>query len=185
MMPFSILVLYEGQTLGLDSSGYGVFLAVSALGGLAGSFITAPIRSRVGYARTITGSLALGCGTLIGLSWTHIPWMAAVLLAAYILHAVIWRICVNSLRQRLIPEHLRGRVNASAKVLGLIGLTLGAILGGVLADGFGLTAPFLAGGLIFGVCTVIVWALFRNSSPDTYETAPRELVAEGHPQDPS
>ena len=163
MMPFSILVLYAQQSLGLDAAGYGTLLAVSALGGLVGSFVTAPLRSRVGYAWTIAGSLALGCGALVGLAFARIPWIAALLLAAYILHAVVWGICVSSLRQRLVPEHLRGRVNASSKVLGLVGLTVGAILGGVLGDQFGLSAPFLAGGLVFGICIVIVWRLFRRS----------------------
>lgn len=184
MMPFSILVLYAQQVLGLGPSGYGVLLAFSALGGLVGSSVTAPLRSRIGYAWTITGSLALGCSALIGLSFTQSPWVAALLLAAYILHAVIWGICVNSIRQRLIPEQLRGRVNASSKVLGLIGLTLGALLGGLLANYFGTSAPFLAGGLIFGVCALAVWRLFRNSNPDTCEPA-LAGVAGGHPVDPS
>lgn len=184
MMPFSILVLYARQVLGLSSSGYGWLLAFSALGGLAGSFIAAPLRSRIGYAWTIMGSLALGCGTLIGLSFTQTPWVAAALFAAYILHAVIWGICVTSLRQRLIPNELRGRVNASSRVLGLIGLTFGAILGGLLADGFGLWAPF-QGGLIFGICVVIVWRLFRHSTPDNCESALARVVEEVHPRDSS
>lgn len=184
MMPFSILVLYAQQVLGLGLSGYGVLLAFSALGGLVGSFVAAPLRSRIGYAWTITGSLALGCSALIGLSFTQSPWVAALLLAAYILHAVIWGICVNSIRQRLIPEQLRGRVNASSKVLGLIGLTLGALLGGLLANYFGISAPFLAGGLIFGVCALAVWGLFRNSNPDICEPA-LAGVEEGHPAETS
>ncbi|WP_426998470.1 MFS transporter [Pseudarthrobacter sp. N5] len=153
--------------------GYGVLLAISALGGLSGSFLAAPLRSLVGYAWTIMGSLALGCSTLIGLSFTQVPWAAAFLLAAYVLHAEVWGICVSSIRQRLVPEHLRGRVNASSKVLGLIGLTLGAMLGGVLAGRFGLPAPFLAGGLILGVCVVIAGRIFRRSALEV------ERIADG------
>lgn len=89
-------------------------------------------------------------------------WLAAVLLAVYILHAVVWGICVSSLRQRLVPDALRGRVNASSKVLGLVGLTVGAVLGGLLAASAGLSAPFLASGALFVVCAVIVRAVFRR-----------------------
>jgi MFS family permease len=162
MMPFSILVLYSQKTLGLDSFGYGILLATSAVGGLIGSFAAAPLRARVGYTATITGSLALGAVTLAGMSLTDIPWIAALLLAAYILHAVVWGIGVNSLRQRLVPETLRGRVNAFSKLLGLIGLAVGAGVGGLLASTFGLAAPFVAGGAVFAVCAVTVWPLLRN-----------------------
>ncbi|TFC73650.1 MFS transporter [Cryobacterium sp. TMS1-20-1] len=162
MMPFSVLVLFAQQTLGLGSAGYGLILAVSALGGLVGSIITAPLRSRAGYGWTIVGSLCLGAASMFALAFVRIPWVAAALLTAYILHSVVWGICVSSLRQRLVPEHFRGRVNASSKVLGLIGLTVGAALGGVLASSLSLSVPFLASGTLFICCGVIVWWLFRS-----------------------
>jgi predicted MFS family arabinose efflux permease len=162
MIPFSILVLFSTQVLGLDAAGYGVLLSASAVGGLVGSILAAPLRRRVGYARTVVGSLALGAVTLAATSLTTIPWVAAICLAAYILHAVVWGICVNSLRQRLVPDHLRGRVNAVSKLVGLVGLTVGAGLGGVVAAAFGLGASFLAGGSIFAVCALAAWPLIRR-----------------------
>ena len=162
MLPFSILVLFSKEVLGLDAAGYGLLLSASAVGGLVGSIIAAPLRRRVGYARTVIGSLALGALTLAAVSCTSIPWVAAICLAAYILHAVVWGISVNSLRQRLVPDHLRGRVNAVAKLLGLVGLTLGAGLGGVVAAAFGLGASFLAGGSIFAVCALVAWPLIHE-----------------------
>ena len=162
MMPFSVLVLFAQQSLGLGPAGYGLILAVSALGGLIGSIIAAPLRSRVGYGWTIVGGLCLGAGSMFALAFVRIPWVVAALLAAYILHSVVWGICVSSLRQRLVPEHLRGRVNASSKVLGLIGLTMGAALGGVLASSLSLSVPFVASGALFICCGAIVWWLFRS-----------------------
>jgi predicted MFS family arabinose efflux permease len=106
-------------------------------------------------------SLLLAAVTMIGLALTRSPWVAGALLAGYILHAVVWGICVASLRQRLVPDHLRGRVNASSKLLSLIGLTVGAVLGGVLAASIDLTAPFVAAGAVFIVCVVVVAFLFR------------------------
>jgi predicted MFS family arabinose efflux permease len=155
-------VLFSKEVLGLDAAGYGVLLSVSAVGGLFGSMLAAPLRRRVGYARTVVGSLALGAVTLAAISFTSVPWVAAIFLAAYILHAVVWGICVNSLRQRLVPDHLRGRVNAVSRLLGLVGLTVGAGLGGVVAAAFGLGASFLAGGSIFAVCALAAWPLIRE-----------------------
>lgn len=171
MMPFSVLVLFARQTLGLGPAGYGLILAVSALGGLVGSITTAPLRTRVGYGWTIVGSLCLGAGSMFALAFARMPWLAAALLAAYILHSVVWGICVSSLRQRLVPGNLRGRVNASTKVLGLIGLTAGAALGGVLASSYSLSTPFLASGALFLCCGVIVWWLFRSERTPGSESA--------------
>jgi len=162
MMPFSILVLFSKEVLGLDAAGYGVLLSASALGGLVGSIVAAPLRRRVGYAGTVVGSLVLGAVTMTAVSFATVPWVAAICLAAYILHAVVWGVCVNSLRQRLVPDHLRGRVNAVSKLLGLIGLTLGAGLGGVVGAAFGLGASFLAGGSIFALCALVAWPLIRQ-----------------------
>lgn len=96
------------------------------------------------------------------LAFVRNPWVAAALLAAYILHSVVWGICVGSLRQRLVPEGLRGRVNASSRVLGLIGLTVGAALGGVLASSLSLSASFLVSGALFLGCGAIARWLFRS-----------------------
>ncbi|MHA7247428.1 MFS transporter [Arthrobacter tecti] len=162
MMPFSILVLFARDILGLNSTGYGVLLSVSALGGLAGSAIAVPLRRRIGYAATAAGSLALGSLTLFVIAWSNTPWIAGPALAAYILHAVLYSVCVASIRQRLVPEGLRGRVNAVSKLFALAGLAIGAGLGGILGSTVGLEAPFVAGGIVFAICTLIAWPALQD-----------------------
>ncbi|RIJ53021.1 MFS transporter, partial [Clavibacter lycopersici] len=146
MLPFSVLVLFAGERLGLDAAGYGVLLAASALGGLAGSAIAAPLRARLGSRWTITAALALGAASLAGLAVTRDAVVAGVLLALYILHAVVWSICATSLRQRLVPADLLGRVGAAGRVVSLLGLAAGSALGGVLATA-GIALPTVAGAI--------------------------------------
>lgn len=161
MLPFSILVIFAQEQLRIDGAGYGLILAVSALGGLIGSFATARIRSWIGYRWTIVASLLTGAVSLLALAATDSWLIAAVLLAIYILHAVVWGICSTSLRQRLVPDALRGRVNAAARVLGLLGLALGSLLGGVLAV-VDIALPVAAGGAVFLVCAATALVLVRN-----------------------
>ncbi|MCR2824415.1 MFS transporter [Microbacterium sp. zg.Y909] len=144
MLPFSILVLFAGERLGLSGIGYGLLLAFSALGGLLGSFLAPRLRSWLGYRWTIVASLLLGALSLGGLAVMTYPILAGVLLALYILHAVVWSICALSLRQRLVPDALLGRVGGAARVLGLLGLAAGSALGGMLGA-IDLTLP-VAGG---------------------------------------
>jgi predicted MFS family arabinose efflux permease len=151
MLPFSILVLFAQRRLDVDEVGYGVILAVSALGGLVGSSVAARVRARIGYRWAIVASLLTGAASLIALTFTTSAIIAAVLLAIYILHSVVWGICATSLRQRLVPDSLRGRVNATSRVAGLLGLALGSALGGALSV-VNITFPVLIGGLVFVGC---------------------------------
>jgi predicted MFS family arabinose efflux permease len=157
MLPFSVLVLFARDRLGLDAAGYGVLLAASALGGIAGTGIAAPLRARLGARWTIAAALALGAASLAGLAVTRDPVVAGVLLALYILHAVVWGVCATSLRQRLVPDPLLGRVGAAGRVLGLLGLAIGSALGGALATA-GIVVPTVAGAVVFaaGALTAVV-----------------------------
>lgn len=165
MLPFSILVVFAQEQLDLDGTGYGVILAVSALGGLVGSFATPRIRRRIGYRWTIVLSLLIGATSLFALAVTRDAVVAAALLAAYILHAVVWGICSTSLRQRLVPEELRGRVNAATRVAGLLGLALGSMLGGVLAV-VHIALPVAVGGAAFVFCAGIALLMLRVVDDD-------------------
>jgi predicted MFS family arabinose efflux permease len=162
MLPFAVLVLFARDRLGLDAAGYGVLLAASALGGLAGSAIAAPLRARLGSRWTIAAALTLGAASLAGLAVTRDPIVAGILLALYILHAVVWGICATSLRQRLVPADLLGRVGAAGRVLGLLGLAAGSALGGLLATG-GIAVPTAAGAVVFAGCAVLAVVALRGS----------------------
>lgn len=156
---------FAQEQLGVDGVGYGLILAVSALGGLVGSFAAARIRSRIGYRWTILASLLTGAASLLALAATDNAIIASVLLAIYILHAVVWGICSTSLRQRYVPDALLGRVNAASRVLGLIGLAFGSFLGGLLA-GVHIALPVAAGGAVFVICAGIALAVIRTVDTD-------------------
>lgn len=163
MLPFSILVLFAKEQLHLDGFGYGAILAVSAFGGLVGSVTTSRVRGRIGYRWTIVASLATGAASLLALATTTNGAIAAVLLAAYILHAVVWGICATSLRQPLVPDTLRGRVNAASRLLSFVGLALGSALGGTLAR-VALPLPIAVGGAIFICCAILAAFILPNAN---------------------
>ena len=165
MMTFSIVVLYATDTLGVSPTGYGVILAVSSLGGLLASFSTAKMRQVLGYKLLVPGALALGAVTMLGLYFTTSPYVAGLLLAAYIFHVTAWNICVVSLRQRLVPDDMRGRQNSLFKLSGLVGLVVGAAIAGPIASAAGLATPFGIAGLIFvGCAAYTAWLL--GSEPE-------------------
>jgi MFS family permease len=156
MIPFSYLVLYADSVLGLDPTGYGLLLSFSALGGLAGSAVAGRLRRRVGYAWSIVVALALGAVSFTTIAATSEVWVVAVALAAYICHAVIWNVMAASIRQKVTPSSLMGRVGSVGRLLGLTGLAVGAVLGGRLASDVGYRTPFAVAAVFFAAGALLI-----------------------------
>ncbi|MCQ9366780.1 hypothetical protein NQ036_00765 [Brevibacterium sp. 91QC2O2] len=53
MLPFSILVVFTQRQLGVDEAGYGLILAVSALGGLVGPLASVCVSIALILVRTV------------------------------------------------------------------------------------------------------------------------------------
>ena len=75
-----------------------------------------------------------------------------------------WNILTVSLRQSLIPDELLGRVNSAYRLFGWGTMPLGAIAGGLIADAYGLRAPFLFAGVSALVLAVWVSTRVTNRS---------------------
>ncbi|WP_432106460.1 MFS transporter [Streptomyces sp. AA1529] len=179
MIPFSYLVLYARDVLGLDSTEYGLLLSVSALGGLAGAGIAAKLRRMLGYGLSITVALVIGSASFVLISVTENLIAVALALATYIGHAALWNVLAASVRQKATPDHLMGRMLSATRLMSFAGLALGAFLGGRLADALGLRTPFLVAGALFAAASLIsllAIPLFRSwergrEDQETAETA--------------
>ena len=69
---------------------------------------------------------------------------------------VIWNVITVSARQALVPAELFGRVNSVYRFVGWGVLPVGALLGGVVAQAFGLRAPFVIAAITLVV--LVLWA---------------------------
>ncbi len=68
---------------------------------------------------------------------------------------VLWNVITVSLRQRISPDRLLGRVNSGYRLVAWGSMPLGALLAGLLANLFGLRAVFA----VMGVATLTLLAL--------------------------
>ncbi|SCF27052.1 Predicted arabinose efflux permease, MFS family [Micromonospora purpureochromogenes] len=155
---FAAFVLYARQRLGLGDVGYGVLLTASAVGGLAGTALAGRLKTRFGAPALLRVGLLVEVGLQLVLATTRQPWIAGAALAVWGGHAMIWGVLVVSLRQRLVPDRLRGRVNSGYALADLGGAAVGTALGGLLAQATGaITAPFWMAAGALTVLTVAVW----------------------------
>jgi MFS family permease len=157
---FSVTVLFAVAPgpMGLSDAGYGVLTATLGIGSLLGSWLAAGVERRLGRVRTLVLGVLLNGVTLLVFVVTALPVPIGASMLASGAGIVFWNVVTVSLRQRITPDRLLGRMNASYRLVGWGTMPLGAALGGVLAQILGLRGAFLVAALItFAVLIGFRW----------------------------
>ena len=88
--------------------------------------------------------------------WTT-GWVALVIMFFFGAYAFVWGTISTTVRQRLVPAELQGRV-ASVNMVGVFGgMVVGQALGGVIAQVWGLTAPWWFAFVGAALTLLLVW----------------------------
>jgi len=132
--------------MGLSASGFGLLLAAPALGMVAGSVLVPRLERRLGRSRLLATSVVSFAIMSAAPLLTRPALVGAVQVVAAI-PFLAWNVIVVSLRQRIVPEELLGRVNASYRLLAWGAMPIGSALGGLLAGLFGIRVVFAFSGL--------------------------------------
>ncbi|MBA3587441.1 MAG: MFS transporter [Chloroflexi bacterium] len=163
---WSVLVLYATQRLGLGEIGFGLLATVSAMGGMLGTLSYGWITRRVSLGNIMRIGLILETFTHLGLAITTVPAVAMAIFFVFGAHAFVWGTTSVTVRQRAVPRELQGRVGSVNTVGVFGGLVLGSAAGGLLAQRFGITAPFwfaFAGSAVF---VVLIWGQLAHIAHD-------------------
>ena len=145
---FAIFVLYAVTPgpLGLDEVGFGVLMTALAAGSIAGSLLVERIEALLGRANLLAAAVVVIAAATAVPAFTS---SAIVVGAAFFFSGVLnicWNVVTVSLRQRIVPDRLLGRLNASYRLLAWGTMPLGAAIGGFVGEVFGLRAVFIMAG---------------------------------------
>jgi MFS family permease len=135
----------------------GLLFTMGGVGGVLGAFAAGPLARRFGGARaTIIGIVGNVGGLLVPLT---MPGPGLLLFGAGLffvsLSAVVYNVNQVSFRQRLCPDRLLGRMNASMRFVVWGVLPLGGLLGGVLGAVVGLRSTLWIG--YIGEALASIW----------------------------
>lgn len=174
-----VYVLFARERLGTSDVGYGLLLSAGAVGGVVGGVVAGRVVRRLGESVLLTVTLLVeGCADAV-IASTHSVWVAGVLGAVGFFCAAMWAVVSSTLRQRLVPDELRGRAGSAYRVVSMAAAPLGAVGGGFVAKGFGLAAPYWGSGavLVFlGILTALVLRQRMLDPGEGFPDAP-EVVA--------
>jgi MFS family permease len=151
----SILVVFvvEPGPVGLDEWGYGLLLGGIGVGGLIGAMIVEPA------VRLLGRRLVIGADILGTLIMMLVPALSTnpilIGIAAVIggMGGTMWSVVVATLRQKIVPDELQGRVSGAMRLIGWGTLPLGAAFAGISAQAFGVEA-------VFGISAMLTALLF-------------------------
>ncbi|HEY3003475.1 MAG TPA: MFS transporter [Kribbellaceae bacterium] len=158
----AILVLYVLQVLELPQAGFGWLVAMYAVGGVLGAVAAPRLSRRVGTFASLMWASALMCAgiTVMGLWIALAPVVVAVMLAG--VGAAWWNVVTISLRQRIVPRDLLGRVTSVYRMVAFAAAPLGALVAGWLAHRYGLRLPYVALGVLQLAATVVFAPVIRR-----------------------
>jgi MFS family permease len=169
----AILILYavgHSSAMGLSGQAFGMLLSTIAAGSLFGSFVAAWLERTLGRARTLVLSFFTGA-LLIGIpAVTANPFLIGAAFFVGGAGVIISNVVMVSLRQRITPDRLLGRVNSGFRLVGWGTKPLGAAAGGVLAQFLGLRAVFG----VMGLLTLAVLAGLTIATNDAMDAAERD-----------
>ena len=140
----SVLVLYVTDDLGLDSSVYGMIIAVAGVGAVLGGVMGPVVERRFGFEAVFRLAVVAAIPILTVMAVVRSPWVLACALFLNSFVGLLVSVMVATIRQRVVPSALAGRV-ASVQAFAAMGLALplGALAGGLVASAFGLRSVFI------------------------------------------
>jgi MFS family permease len=159
---WSVLVLYALERLGMNEVGFGLLTTAIAVGGVAGTVSYGRLERRFALGDIMRVGLMIETGTHLVLALTTSPAVALGTLVIFGAHASVWGTTSTVVRQRAVPDELLGRVGGVYRVAIMGGLVIGTPLGGLLASGFGITAPFWFGFTGSALLVAILWRQFDH-----------------------
>jgi predicted MFS family arabinose efflux permease len=89
-----------------------------------------------------------------------VPAVAFVTLFVFGIHEAAWGTTASTIRQRVVPNELQGRVGSVYMVSVFGSLVIGSVLGGVIARFAGITGPFWFGFAGSAVILAVMWRRF-------------------------
>ncbi|MFE3379431.1 MFS transporter [Streptomyces anulatus] len=144
----TVYLLFLPRELHLTGATVGLALAATGPGALLGSVLAARLPGRLGHGVVLVSAAVLGNGALLcvpALYGSTIATILALLAVNFVFgtFSQLVNVTVMSVRQAVTPDGMQGRAAATITFVGMGFTPLGSLLGGLLAQEWGLRTGLL------------------------------------------
>jgi predicted MFS family arabinose efflux permease len=137
--------------------GFGLLTTASALGGIIGTFLYGRLERRFDLATLMKTCLLLEVLMHLALALTTVPWVALLIMFGFGAYAFVWLNVSQVVRQRAVPMEFQGRVGSVYLIFVFGGMVVGQGIGGVIAERWGLAAPFWFAFVGSALILALIW----------------------------
>jgi MFS family permease len=148
---FAVIVLFAvgpESTLQLTEPQFGILFATIAAGGIFGGLVSEAVQARVSRSAILTVTVVISIIYLGAPAVVANVWVLGVLYMCAGASNMLWNVITVSFRQRVAPDHMLGRMNSAYRLLAWGTRPLGAAVGGVIGEVFGVRGVFGVVGIL-------------------------------------
>ncbi len=178
MFAQAVFVKFARDELGLGARGFGILLAAISIGSILGGLVGEIVSKRLGATTVIILAYVIFAVSDVIPGLFPEVWAVALSGVVMAIAGTTWNVITVSMRQRLIPPELFGRVNSVYRFIGTGSTAIGALIGGQIAFQFGLRATYLASGFVLLIALITL-------SPGFFRAAKIYIEPERTPAPPS
>jgi hypothetical protein len=166
------LVLFAQERLGLDLGGTGLLFSAHAVIGALGLAVAPQVARRVKLGHLYVVGMLLFGGGFVVVAFTTSFWVAGVFGGIGLVGIGWLNVALYTLRQRLAPSEMLGRVITASRTLAWIGIPAGAAGGAAIAEVIGVASLYR-----FGATAVLALGVALLFSPLWRDPGPVEAAA--------
>jgi MFS family permease len=156
-LSFGVLIFYAKQGLHLSSHAVGWILGVWGVGMFAGSWLSKAIGSVLPSGRILLLSRVVSFVGQILFASSHNAYGLGLASCFNGLSMALFNVQSTTLKQLLIPDHLRGRVASVHQMIGWITIPIGLLAGGTMTSFIGAGGVFTCAAVIQLVSAGLIW----------------------------
>ncbi|MEX1043028.1 MAG: MFS transporter [Acidimicrobiia bacterium] len=131
-LAFTTFVLFVQEVIGLGAVGFALISTGGAIAGVAASVTASTVIERLGRGRLMVTIPVVSALTLIATGLTSSGWVVWLALIPTFFLGTVWSVLSRSLRQRLTPNDMQGRVTGAHRTLNFGFLPVGSLVGGAI-----------------------------------------------------
>ncbi len=151
----TMLVIHLKSTVGLDAIRIGYILSIGGVAAIVGALMTNVLKRYFTYRGILFIAGVVGGGSIIAFGlYDSFIWLV-IMNALGTICAAIMSPCIVTIRQKLSPDHLLGRVQATSRFMTWLLMPVSALVAGIIGEYLGTTPTLLIGGIIAIIASFI------------------------------